>query len=83
MDDLAEALRRARLAEINIQPADRETLAARYGQVWDTEELARDFEVLGFLAPYVVVRRRVDGQVGSLEFQHQPRVFFNYQPDRA
>jgi hypothetical protein len=34
------------------------------------------------LAPYVIVRRKVDGAVGSLEFQHQPRFYFNWQEDR-
>jgi hypothetical protein len=41
---------------------------------------ARDFQVLGFLAPYVVVRRRSDGRKGSLEFQHNPRFYFGFSP---
>ena len=81
MTDLTEPLRRARLAEINIDPGDRAVLAARYGQVWDPQELAREFEVLGFLAPFVVVRRKSDGQKGSLEFQHHPRFYFRFQLD--
>jgi hypothetical protein len=28
---------------------------------WDTAALSRDFEVLGFMAPFVVVRRKCDG----------------------
>lgn len=40
----------------------------QYGQVWDAGELAREFEVLGFTAPYVVVKRPSDGRKGSLEF---------------
>ena len=51
-----------------------------HGQVWDTRELAHDFIVLGFLAPYIVVQRRSDGVKGSLEFQHMPRFYFNFQP---
>jgi hypothetical protein len=47
---------------------------------WDTEELQRGFEVVGFSAPYVVVIRRSDGQKGSLEFTHRPRAYFNWQP---
>jgi hypothetical protein len=54
----------------------------KYGQVWNTDELARDFEVLGFLAPYVAVRRKADAQVGSLAFQHDPRFYFALSPDR-
>lgn len=82
MNDRLEALRRTRLAQINAHPGTRQELEGLHGQVWDTEELARDFEVEGFLAPYVVVRRRADGVVGSLEFQHSPRYFFCFVPDR-
>lgn len=72
------AYRRARLIEINNQPRTRAELEAAYGPVWDTAELARDFDVMGFLAPFVVVHRRSDGRRGSLEFQHQPRLYFNF-----
>ena len=81
MTDPTEPLRRARLAEINSDRSDRAALAARYGRVWDPQELAREFEVLGFLAPLVVVRRKSDGRKGSLEFQHHPRFYFGFQPD--
>jgi hypothetical protein len=81
MDDPTEAIRRQRFVEINTEPGSRAALEASHGQVWDTDELRRDFEVLGFLAPVVVVRRRGDGRKGSLEFQHQPRFYFNFVPD--
>ena len=80
MSDPTETIRRARLAEINAEPNPRATLEARYGQVWDTSELSEDFEAIGFMAPFVVVRRRSDGKKGSLEFQHSPRFYFNFQP---
>ncbi len=48
---------------------------------WTTEEMQRDFEVLSFAAPFVVVSRRSDGQLGSLEFTHSPRVYFGFQAD--
>jgi hypothetical protein len=51
------------------------------GQTWDTKQLQEDFEVLGFSAPYVVVRRRSDGVKGSLEFTHRPRVYFGFTPE--
>jgi hypothetical protein len=81
MDDPTEAIRRERLAEINAEPGSRQALEAEHGQVWDTQELGRDFTVLGFLAPYVVVRRKSDNKRGSLEFQHHPRFYFNFQPE--
>ena len=48
-------------------------LAADSGRRWTTGEMTREFEVIGFAAPFVVVRRRSDGQVGTLEFVHHPR----------
>jgi hypothetical protein len=80
MNDPTEVLRRERLVEINAEPGSREALEGQYGQVWNTDELARDFEVLGFQAPLVVVRRLTDGAKGSLEFQHHPRFYFNWLP---
>ena len=82
MTDL-EALRRARVREINTNPRAREVLQTEYGQVWDTTQLAKEFEVLGFAAPFVVVRRKSDRMLGSLEFQHSPRVYFNFMPHRS
>ena len=51
------------------------------GQEWDTAQLQEDFDVLGFSAPFVVVRRKADGQKGSLEFKHSPRVYFGFRAD--
>lgn len=81
MTDSTEAARRQRLAEINTDAGERAALEAQYGQVWNTSELAQDFTVIGFMAPLVVVRRKADSVKGSLEFQHQPRFYFNFQAD--
>jgi len=72
--------RRKRIAEINAQPGSREALEAQHGQVWSTEGISRAFEAVGFMAPFVVVRRRCDGKKGSLEFQHNPQFDFNFLP---
>lgn len=48
--------------------------------MWNTEELGQEFEVIGFMAPFVVVRRKNDGRKGSLEFQHNPRFYFRFSP---
>lgn len=79
MSDPTEPARRQRLAEINAQPGSREALEAQHGRVWDTDQLRDEFEAIGFMAPFVVVRRLSDGQKGSLEFQHHPRFYFNFQ----
>jgi hypothetical protein len=78
MQDQTEDFRRECIAELNAQSGQREALEARYGQIWDTLELRRDFVVLAFLAPFVEVRERATGRRGSLEFQHNPRFYFNF-----
>ena len=83
MADATEAIRRQRLVEINAESADRDALTSKYGRVWNTAELCAEFEVLGFMAPYVVVQRKADGCKGSLEFQHSPRWYFNFAPDNS
>ena len=82
MADITENIRRERLAEINLEPGSREALEAQYGQVWDTQQLSEDFEVLGFMAPLVCVKKRSTGDKGSLEFQHNPRFYFGFQPHK-
>ena len=64
-----------------IMAATRPEYEAKYGQVWDTQELQRDYEVTGFAAPFVVVRRKSDGAVGSLRFTHSPRMYFGFVAD--
>ena len=81
MHDQTESIRRQEVAAINADPGSREALEAQHGQVWDIEELQEDFEIKGFMAPYVVVRRKSDGVVGSLQFQHDPRFYFGFQAD--
>jgi len=61
----------------------RDLLEARYGQVWDTEQLRGEFEVIGFAAPLVIVRNKSTGERGSLFFQHDPRFYFGYEPDES
>ena len=80
MTDPTESARRQLLAEVNADPGSREALEAKHGQVWDTDQLQDDFEVVGFMAPLVVVRRKCDGVKGSLMFQGRPRFYFGFEP---
>lgn len=82
ISDPTELIRREMVNKINANPTSREGLAERYGQVWDTQELGRDFEVLCFMAPMVVVKRKADSKLGSLTFQHQPRYYFDFVEDK-
>jgi hypothetical protein len=52
------------------QPAEGE-------QTWSTQQLQEDFEVIGFQAPYVVVRRKSDQQLGTVH----PRLYWGFVPD--
>lgn len=61
----------------------RRRLESLHGQVWNTGELEREFEVIGFLSPYVVVRRRSDDVTGSMKFQHDPRFYWGFERERA
>src|SRR5436190_571246 len=79
VSDPTESARRQRLTELNVKPGSRGDQVDRVGQDWDTQQLTQDFEVIGFLAPRVVVRRKADGVKGSLEFQSSPRLYFNSQ----
>lgn len=78
MNDPTEMVRREMVETINREPGSRIFLEHKYGQVWSTEELTSDFSVIGFLAPFVLVKRRGDNQEGSLEFQANPRFYFNF-----
>ena len=80
--DGTEDIRRALLREINAVSAERPVLEARHGRVWNASELANDFVVVGFAAPFAVVRRKADNHVGSLLFQHHPRYYFAFKKDR-
>ena len=79
--DSTEQIRREEVEEINKDPGSRESLESSYGQVWDTTELSREFNVLGFMAPYVVVERKKDNVRGSMQFQHMPRFYFNFKEE--
>jgi hypothetical protein len=83
MADPTESTRRQLFAEINAVPGSREFLEAKHGQIWDTDQLQEDFDVLGFLAPMIAVRRKSDGAKGSLMFQGSPRFYFGFEPHRG
>jgi hypothetical protein len=81
-EEYLDARRRELITEVNARPKTRSDLECMALDVWDSEELARDFEVLGFRAPFVVVERRSDGTRGSIMFQHDPRFYFEFRTDR-
>jgi hypothetical protein len=88
MTDETEGIRRILVSEINsrLSPDAQQRyqeLCQEYGEydVFDTKAIEALFEVIGFMAPYVVVRRKFDGKKGSLMFSHSPRFYFGWQED--
>jgi hypothetical protein len=73
-------MRRKRRHVHSAQPAkSREQIEAQYGRAWDTAHLARDFIVSAIIDHTVVVRRKEDDVVGTLEYQQGPPcLYFNF-----
>jgi hypothetical protein len=88
MIDKTEGIRRVLVHEINSNvqsnddDAERTRLEKEHGKVWNTQELSAEFEVLNFMAPLVVVKRKSDGAKGSLFFQRMPRFYFDFTEDK-
>jgi len=76
MSDETEEVRRTMIAlgtpQQNLEKA---------AEKWNTDQLREQFEVVGFLAPFVAVVRKSDGVKGTLEFTHMPRWYFNFVKD--
>lgn len=68
------------LIALGVPEAALDAVIASGGQTWDTEQLRTEFEVKGFMAPFVVVKRKADGQEGILTFTHSPRFYFGFEP---
>ena len=93
--DPTEPIRRILTTQINSQAVDtanaavtkgedpevavRKSLEAEHGKVYNTAEMQADFEAIGFMSPFIMVKRRSDGVEGTLEFTHLPRFYFNFQ----
>lgn len=85
--DPTEEIRRAGVESIGravaAMPDPRKTLEDLHGKdnVWDGYQLAEQFEVIGFLAPLVIVKRKSDGVKGTMYFSHRPRLYFGFMPE--
>ena len=59
--------------------ADRlEELKESYPEVLTTQEATDKYEFIGFMAPYVMVKDRVTGKKGTMQFDHRPRYYFGF-----
>ena len=44
-----------------------------------TAEMQKQYNVLGFSLNMCVVERKSDGVKGTLDFDHSPRLYYNFQ----
>lgn len=85
MADDTEGIRRVLVAQINSDvrspdtEEERRRLEAIYGKVWDMDEVSVDFRIIGFMAPFVVAKKKATGEEGILMFQHSPRFYFGWR----
>lgn len=76
MNDPTETARRI-LLEADVP----QECAEKAHRKWNTDELRLEFEVISFLAPFVLVRRLADGAKGTMMFTHHPRWYFDFVKD--
>ena len=69
------------LADTATEAEFRAAVEAAYGQCWSTDQFTEDFEMLEFMAPWVLVRRKSDGVRGTLKFWHRPRLYFFFEEE--
>lgn len=58
----------------------RAVLEAEHGKVWDNGEANLEFEVIGYMCPLTIVRRRSDGVIGTLSSTLGCGFFFDWKP---
>ena len=78
--DNTEQARRELVQEVN-QDTERAKLEEKYGELMTTSMMQSLYDVEGFLAPFIVCRRKSDGKRGTLMFSHSPRYYFSWQED--
>ena len=81
MSDPTESIRKQMVAELNSEEATKAELKEKHGRVWTTSEMQEEFDALGFMAPFIIVRRKDTDERGSLMFTHSPRLYFSWQPE--
>jgi hypothetical protein len=81
MSDPTENIRKQMVAELNSDDATRAGLEQKHGQVWTTHEMLEEFDALGFLSPFILVRKKDSGERGSLMFTHSPRFYFSWKAE--
>ena len=79
MTDPTETTRRQMLAAINAQPSSREYLEHKHGQVWDTQQLSDDFEVIGLHGSPRRREKEVRQPEGHLDVPSKSQVLLQFR----
>lgn len=59
-------------------PLTYEELTTLYKDVWNVEKVREEFDILSFYKSNVIVKRKKDKQLGTLDYQHSPRFYYNF-----
>ena len=71
---------RRKRQKIVAEPKSREELEGLHGRVWTQQEVAKLYIITAIMGNTVVVRRKDDGTVGSLDYQTgPPNLYFNWR----
>lgn len=76
--DPTESIRRAMIPNM---PAELQKWVEAGKKVYTTEEMSAEFEVIGFMAPFICVKEKSTGKLGSMQFTHNPRYYFDWKED--
>lgn len=73
-------MRRKRQSKVVVEAKSQEELEGLYGRVWTQQEVAKEFVITAIIGNTVVVRRKDEGTVGSLDYQTgPPHLYFNWR----
>lgn len=76
--------RRSQMAlELVRSPATKEELQEHFDLVLERRELEEAFVILSYMPPFVLVRNRQTGEMGSFVYQDNPRLFWGFNKNRV
>jgi hypothetical protein len=70
--------KRKKTRKIVPPPRTKVDLEQEFGKVWTVADLAHEFVVTSIIGNTVVVRRKSDNRVGTLQFQSDPPLYFQF-----
>lgn len=71
-------MRRRKLRRIAPPHRTKAELEQEFGKVWDMQALAQEYVITSIIGNTVVVRRKADDVVGTLQHQSNPPLYFGF-----